>query len=194
MKRYTTLQTAVLMTALLCLSTGCDSSTAMEEDEDPVPVVQNARIDLNLQEIQVVSKCEGGTNPGEWQFLIDFVDEGNTPLAQALNLPQGTTYGTFTGQATEVITTNDNNRINLGQSFSFERPREEGTAFSVLLSAYEWDAANTPDPDMDNRSVNRTHTFQSGRFTNVIGTNELRLRTGSGNRCEAVLRYTVTVQ
>lgn len=185
-------QLAILLGALLLFTTGCDSSGMEEEDNNTLPPeVQMARVEITLQEIQVVSDCDGGTNPGDWQFQIAFVNEGNASLADPLNLPQGTTFGTYTGQATELLTASDNNTINLGQTVSFQRPREEGSGFGLLFSGYEWDAVDAPDPDMTNRSVTRMHNYQGGRFDNIIGTNEMAL---GGGRCEAMLRYTVTVQ
>ncbi|HMB90077.1 MAG TPA: hypothetical protein VKP65_04465 [Rhodothermales bacterium] len=182
----------LMLAALLLIATGCDSS-GMEDDGDNnlPPQVEIARVEITLQEIQVISDCDGGTNPGDWQFQIAFVDEGNSSLADPIDLPQGAAFGVHTGQATELLTASDNNKINLGQTVSFQRPREEGSGFGLLFSGYEWDAVDTPDPDMTNRSVTRMHNYQDGRFDNIIGTNEMTL---GGGRCEALLRYTVTVQ
>ena len=180
-----------LMAVLLLLAIGCDSNS-MEEDTDTLPpTVQNAQIEVSLQEIQVINDCDSGNNPGDFQFQIAFVDEGNTSLADPLNLPQGTTFGTYTGQASELLPASDNNRINLGQTISFQRPREDGSGFGLIFSGYEWDAVNNSDSDMTNRSVSRTHAFQNGSFTNIIGTKEMSL---GNSRCRAMLRYAVTVR
>lgn len=184
-------RTAMLLAVLLFLATGCDSSAMEDDDNSLPPPVENARVEIALQEIQVISDCDGGTNPGDWQFQIAFVDEGNAALADPLNLPQGTLFGTYTGQATELLTASDNNKINLGQTVSFQRLREDGSGFGLLFSGYEWDAVDSPDLDMTNLSVTRMHTYQDGRFSDIIGTNEMTL---GGGRCEALLRYTVTVQ
>ena len=182
----------LMLAALVLFSTGCDSS-GMEDDGDNnlPPQVEMARVEITLQEIQVISDCDGGTNPGDWQFQIAFVNEGNSSLADPVNLPQGTAFGVNTGQATELLTASDNNKVNLGQAVSFQRPREEGSGFGLLFSGYEWDAVDAPDPDMNNRSATRMHNYENGRFDNIIGTNEMTL---GGGRCEALLRYTVTVQ
>lgn len=179
-----------LMAVLLVLATGCDSG-AMEEQQVLPPPVANAQVSINLQEIQVLRDCDSGNNPGDFQFQIAFVDEGNASLADPLDLPQGSTFGVHTGQLTELIAANDNNRINLGQTVSFQRQREDGNGFGLIFSGYEWDSATTSDPAMTNRSVTRTHSYQNGSFSNVIGAKEMTL--GSGV-CMAVLRYTVTVQ
>jgi hypothetical protein len=185
-------QITLLLTTLLLFTTGCDSSGMEGDGNDNLPPqVEMARVEITLQEIQVISDCDGGTNPGDWQFQIAFVDEGNATLADPLSLPQGSQFGTYTGQATELLTASDNNKVNLGQTVSFQRPREDGSGFGLLFSGYEWDAVDTPDPDMTDLSVTRMHNYQDGRFDNIIGTNEMTL--GSG-RCEAMLRYTVTVQ
>jgi hypothetical protein len=173
---------------------GCsadDVASGMDETNDTEPLIANARIDIALEEIRVVSKCEGGTNPGEWQFAISFINEGNTPLEDELNLPPGSTFGTSQENTIDFYTVNDGSRINLEHTVSFELSREEGRAFNVQFAGYEWDGVGKPDPDMTNRSVTRSHTFRNGQFTSVVGTNNLRLGFG---RCQANLRYTVTVQ
>lgn len=184
----------LILVACVLAAAGCsadDVASGMDETNDPEAPIANARIDIALEEIRVVSKCEGGTNPGEWQFEVSFINEGNTPLEDALNLPPGSTFGTSEENTIDFYTVNDGSRINLEHTVSFDLSREEGRAFNVQFAGYEWDGLGKPDPDMTNRSVTRSHTFRNGQFTSVVGTNDLRLGFG---RCQANLRYTVTVQ
>lgn len=59
---------------------------------------------------------------------------------------------------------------------TFIRPREDGRGFAVQFSPIDRDTETGADARMHDRSRRSEYFYQAGRFTNVLGTQTIRLR------------------
>lgn len=165
--------------------TACDSS----EPEDPDPEPSQANITVTLNAVTANDDCDvAAGNPGDFQFRIEVVDVGNSPI-DMLDLPLGSTYGTRSNSA-DVIPMFEGDVLDLNQLFDFQQPRESGSGFFVTFSATEWDSMTEADSDLDDLSESRQHAFANGQFEDIVGEKSIDV----GDECEVTLEYSVSVQ
>lgn len=149
----------------------------------------SATVTIDLLNVSTTGNCDSATNPGDFQFYVEVLDEGNQRL-DALDLPVGARYGTHAEGTFISLFAGDEAPID--QTISFERPREDGGGFAIQFSAMEWDSSTLRDGALDDRSTIQLHTFRDGRFANVVG--ERSARVFGNSSCNATLAYNVTVQ
>ena len=179
------LRTALLL-ALAASVAACDSADPI--DEIP-PGPADASIAIALDQVRVLGDCEdANTNPGDFQFKVSFVDEGNRPIGSELQFPANT-YGDNSGQDHSTLFTG--RTYSLNQTATVLRPAQEGSAFGVVFAATEWDSATVRDARMDDRSSTRLYAFRDGRFQGITGDQTVSLNGGAD--CSVRLEYTVSV-
>ena len=178
-----------LLLALFVLPlAACDSTGPEEPLVDPSPA--NAAITVSLDEVRVPADCDDGDNPGDFQFRVSFLDEGNQPIGQTLEFPSGA-YGT-NAQPSDVLEIGSGRAFGLNQTASLTRPRQDGSGFTVVFSATEWDSATIRDGRMSDRTRQRLYVYRDGRFGGITGTQSI---SNSGSQdCSVVLDYTIAVQ
>ena len=167
--------------ALALVVSACDSAEG--------PDASVARVSIDLLAVSTTGNCDSSTNPADYQFEVEALDEGNR-LLTALDLPSGSTYGTYAAE--DLISLFAGDEVAVNQTLSFERPREDGGGFALQFSAMEWDSATARDGDMDDRSSIASHVFRNGSFNGVIG--ERSVQVWGSPDCNARLTYNVTVQ
>ena len=173
---------AALLGASVFLLGACDSGGP---EVSPGPTL--ASITVNLGAVQSFGDCDSDTNPGDFQFQVSFVDEGNNLLDRA-DLPNGTAYGTY--DADTFIFLSDRDRRTLGTSLTGQRPRQEGSGFALTFAGMEWDSGTARDGTFDDINATASYGYRDGAFQGVVGAKSITLR----GKCNVVLDYTITVQ
>ncbi|WP_412061566.1 hypothetical protein [Rubrivirga sp. IMCC45206] len=183
------LRTALLLALAVSLA-ACD---AAGPEDTPLPESPSgptmANVSINLDQIRVLGDCENSpSNPGDFQFKISFVDEGNQRVGPELQFPNGT-YGDNSGQNHLTLLTGRTHGVN--QTATLQRPAQEGSAFGVVFAATEWDSATTRDSRMDDRTNTRLYAYREGRFQGITGSQSVSLN--GGTDCSVRLEYTIAV-
>ena len=168
-----------LFLLLLLPLAACDSGGEI----DPVPT--DATVAVTIEAIQADSQCdERDGNPGDFQFKIDLVDEGNN-LLQSLVLPGTATYGINSGTV-ELL---EGQRLTVGEVLTVQRPRVDGSGFGVVFSGIEWDSATSRDVRFNDISKASSFGYLNGAFLNVAGNKTLKLGPIS---CDVTLEYSIS--
>lgn len=182
-------RTALLLALPFALA-ACDSGGPEPLPDSEVPSgPAMATVSIALDQIRVDGDCENRSdNPGDFQFKVAFIDEGNRSIGSELQFPNGT-YGDNSGN--DNITLFSGRTHTLNQDVALQRPTQDGSAFGIVFSAIEWDSATTRDTRMDDRSRTRLYDYRDGRFQSITGAQSLSLYGGSD--CSVGLEYSISV-